>query len=160
MHAGLLFLIFGAILATAGAILLTIGANQWSGASSQIVPAGATISADKLAAEAIKTSQEIITFVNERQAHEPQQSDYFSRDNFTPELWDAWTAALIRYSSETKNHYADRFGGKVKYLREQFQKWGLSHQDLDQLCLDPTNYIVIREGAIALNLLARQLISK
>ncbi len=150
MHPGLLYLILGGIAAVIGMVLLPIGVAQWTRAPSTVVPAGAVISSDKLQADAIKTSQEIIVFITERQRHEPQQSDYSS--------WDIWTTELIRYSGDTKNMYSEKFGGNVSYLKEQFQKWGLSHPDLDQLCIDPTNYIVMRNGAIALNLLARQLI--
>ena len=161
MHPGLPLIIIGAILLVTGGIVVAIGQAQWSKAPPSVipavVPAGATISAAKLHDDAIKTSQEIHTFVIERQRNEPQQSDYYSQETFIQELWDAWVTALIDYSRDTKNLYNEEFGGHVKYLRDEFQKWGLSHKDLDMLCLDATNYFAIRNGADALEVLARQL---
>lgn len=160
MHPGLLLIVIGAIVATAAGIMIWIGQSQWSSTSVVIVPAGATILVNSLHDEAMKTSEEILSFVIGRQRNEPQQSDYYNRDTFTQESWDAWTTALIKYHQDTKNIYNQKFGGRVKFLQEQFQKWGLSNKELDMLCLDATNYFAMRDGASGLDMLARQLIRK
>jgi len=157
LHPGLPYFITAALLIAASVFVGYLGTTKSSG---QVIPAGATISAEQLRTEAIETSRQILLFVSDRKIHEPQQSDYFSRDTFTPGLWDKWTTDLINYSQETKQLYYEKYDGNVKYLRDQFQKWGLSQTDLDQLCMDATNYIVITQGAVALDMLARQLIPK
>ncbi len=115
------------------------------------VAEAAGVTAASLKHRALALSDEILRFLVNRQAHEP------------PLLVEATpavrfdTAALVRYSGETRARYSQQFASKVIAARDELARQGLTDPELDSFYQDPTNPIGIRIVAERLGALAERL---
>lgn len=81
-------------------------------------------------------SNEILRFLTNRQANEPQL--------FRPETWQQDTNRMIKYSQQTMSLYSEKYALRVIAIRNEFADKGYQDSELDRSYEHPTNPIGIR----------------
>ncbi len=106
---------------------------------------------DSLKNKALLLSKEILLFLGERQANEPESVV----DRMLS--WDRDFDKPIKYSQETMSIYSERFGARVNEMRNAFAREGLKDEQLDRFFEHPTNPTSIRIIGERIGALAEQL---
>ena len=83
--------------------------------------------------EATELSGDILNYLRERDRGAPPHP--------RPASWDADTAALLRYETETASRFEQRFGPQVRRTRDLLTLEGLRDRDLDAFVRDPAQRI-------------------
>ncbi len=99
----------------------------------------------KLKEETIILYTDIMQFLKERSINGP--SIDFNN-------WDESTNNMMKYSTETKGLYQEKFGARVVMIREEYLKRGIKSERLNAYYEHPVNPLVIEEIAYGLAELA------
>ncbi len=94
-------------------------------------------------------SADILTFLLERQLHEPPLP--------RPPTWQVDTDKMLKYFGETMALYTQKFGARVRAIHDEFARNGLHDDNLDGFYENPTNPIGVRYVGEAIGALAQRL---